>query len=97
MAQKSNKITFASGISTKEALNNIVQNTGIVFQNTGRAIDNAAHKLPWVFIVIVIFASIAVNVVCIGQARAERDSYNSENVRLNMELSKYKALYNDRR
>lgn len=95
MKQKTEIIKFTDGVTTKEALVGIAKNMAIVFGNTWRAVNVAAHKQPWVFIVLVVAVATFISVVCVGQARVERDQYSKECIRLNIELDSCKALYND--
>ncbi len=69
--------------------------TGVFFRNIGRAINKAVHKLPWVFIIVTIVMAFVVSFIFISKARAERDSYNKQNVHLSQELSNYKAIYDN--
>ena len=80
-----------NGITTRKALVYIFRLTGLVFRNIIRAIDKAAHRWPWAFIFSILLASIITSYVCIGQARAERDSYNKEAARLQALVDSYTA------
>ena len=84
-------IDFVDNATTKEALKYILRFALVILRNMFRAIDKAAHRFPWAFIFAVLLASTVISFALIGQARAERDSYNKENYQLTQELSKYKA------
>ncbi len=94
MEQKQKTIKFADNVTTMDALSVIAKHMAIVFRNVWRGIDNAVHKLPWVFIVLTIIIAVTVSFLYIGQARAERDKYSIENLQLTMELNEYKTSHN---
>lgn len=95
MAQKSDKISFVTNATTKEALAYIVLYSWVVVRNIGKAIDRAVHRLPWLFIALTALIATIVSIVSIGQARAERDSYNKTNVHLQQQLDSYKACFDN--
>ncbi len=95
MTQNKDKISFVSNATTKEAFVYSLLYTGVIFRNIGRAINKAAHKLPWLFIIATVVVSFVVSFVFIGKARAERDNYNKKNVHLMQQLDSYKAVYED--
>lgn len=84
-------IDFTQNVTTSEAFRYIGRFTAVIIRNVCRAIDKAAHRWPWAFIIVVLLASTVTGFVFIGQARAERDHYNKENYQLTQEISKYKA------
>ena len=47
-----------------------------------RAINQQAHKLPWLYVGITILISVIVYSVCVGKARAERDKALQQQVTL---------------
>lgn len=91
------KITSTDNITTVEALGYIARLQWIVVKNTARAIDTAAHKFPWAFIVVIVLASFVVSFVCIADARSERDSYNRENVQLQQSLDSINLILEARK
>ncbi len=93
MIQNKDKISFVSNATTKEAFVYSLLYTGVIFRNIGRAINKAVHKLPWVFIIATVAISFILSFVFISKARAERDNYNKENVKLMQQLDSYKAVY----
>ncbi len=95
MAQKSDKITFVTNATTKEAFVYVMLYSWVFVRNIGRAIDKAVHKLPWLFIILTVVISTVVSFICIGQARAERDNYNQKNVHIQQQLDSYKAVYDN--
>lgn len=92
---KSDKISFATNTTTKEALYYVMLYTWVIIRNIGKEINHAVHKLPWVFIVAIVAISVFVSYIQIGKARAERDSYNKKMVQMSMQLDNYKVLYGD--
>lgn len=94
MEQKQKTIKLTDNVTTRDALSVIAKHMAIVFRNTWRCLDNAVHKLPWVFIVLTIIIAATMSFLYIGKARAERDSYSIENLRLTMELNEYKTSHN---
>ena len=63
--------------TTREAIRLIAVYTMVVIRNTAQAIDRSAHRHPWAYIIATIISYAA-----IGQARAERDSYNHQYILL---------------
>lgn len=84
-------IDFTKDVTTSEAILYIGRLAAVIIRNVCNAINKAAHRFPWAFIITVLLASTVTSFALIGQARAERDSYNKENYQLTQELSKYKA------
>ena len=84
-------IDFTQNVTTSEAFKYILRLTAVIVRNVCKAIDKAAHRFPWAFIIAILLASSVISFALIGRARAERDSYNKENYQLTQELSKYKA------
>ncbi len=90
---KENKISFVANVSTREAAVYTGLFAWAFVRNVAKGVDRAAHRLPWVFILVTVAASFMVSYVCIARARAERDSYNRRAVQLDQQLESYKALY----
>lgn len=95
MTQKSDKISFVSNATTKEAFVYTMLYSWVIVRNIGKAIDRAVHRLPWLFIALTALIATIVSIVSIGQARAERDSYNKTNVHLQQQLDSYKACFDN--
>ena len=93
MTQKSDKISFVTNATTKEAFVYTMLYSWVIVRNIGKAIDRAVHRLPWLFIALTAIIATIVSLICIGQARVERDSYNKTNVHLQQQLDSYKAVY----
>lgn len=91
MKQTTTTIDFTQNVTTSEAFKYILRFTAVIIRNVCKAIDKAVHLCPWAFIIAVLLVSTVISFALIGQARAERDSYNKENYQLTQELSKYKA------
>ena len=92
---KESKISFVANVSTREAAVYTGLFAWAFVRNVAKGIDRAVHRLPWVFILVSVAASVLVSYACIGQARAERDSYNRRAVQLDQQLESYKALYDE--
>ena len=68
--------------TTREAIRLIAVYTMVVIRNTAQAIDRSAHRHPWAYIIATILAATIISYAAIGQARAERDSYNHQYILL---------------
>ena len=79
--------------TTKHAVVFIFVYSWVIIRNTGRAINKAVHKLPWLFIVITVVISFIVSFFLIYKARAERDSYNQKLVDATQQLDSFYAAY----
>ena len=79
--------------TTKQAAVFIVVYSWVIVRNIGIAINNAVHKLPWLFIVITVVISFIVSFIFISKARAERDSYNQKLVHVTQQLDSFYAAY----
>ena len=84
-------IDFTQNVTTSEAFKYIGRFTAVIVRNIIRAIDKAAHRWPWAFIFAILLASTVISFALIGQARAERDSYNKEAARLQALVDSYTA------
>lgn len=86
-------IDFAYNTTTWEAMKYSVKFAWIAVRNIARLVNKIVHRLPWLFIILTILISVIYSYVEIGQARAERDSYNQQNVHLQMEVDSFRAAY----
>lgn len=68
--------------TTREAIRLIAVYTMVVIRNTAQAIDRSVHRHPWAYIIATIIAAAIISYAAIGQARAERDSYNHQYILL---------------
>lgn len=93
MVESKGKIAEVTNATTKQAIVFIGVYSWVVVRNLGRAINKAAHKLPWLFIVITVVISFIVSFVLISKARAERDNYNQKLVHATQQLDSYVAAY----
>lgn len=66
-----------------------------IIKNTGRGINRIVHAFPWACLFATIIIALVTSFVCISKARAERDGYNRRNVKMQMELDSYRAVYGD--
>ena len=81
--------------TTKQAVVFIGVYPWVILRNIGRAINNAVHNLPWLFIVITVVIPFIVSFIFISKARAERDSYNQKLVHATHQLDSYVAAYGE--
>ena len=79
--------------TTKQAAVLIAWYHWCIAKNTAKVINNAVHKLPWLFIVITVVISFIVSFVFISKARSERDSYNQKLVHATRQLDSFYAAY----
>ena len=70
--------TFVSDASSKEAFRYIAIYLWVIMRNAGRRIDRVVHHYPWAALIATHIIAIIVSLTLIGQARAERDSYNQQ-------------------
>lgn len=80
------QITFTTEATTLEALKYIGIYMWVIVRNAARCINRLVYKYPWFFIIGVMLASILLSYIFIGEARAERDSYNQQLSQVMMEL-----------
>ncbi len=92
---KEKQISFVTNVSTREAAVYTGLFAWAFVRNVAKGVDRAAHRLPWLFVLLSIAASTAVSFVCIGQARADRDSSDKRAMMLDRQLDSYKAVYGD--
>lgn len=92
MAQNTD-ISFIPNLTTTECFKLIGRALWTIVKNTGRAINKAVYKLPWLFITITVVISFIVSFVFISKARAERDSYNQKLVHATQQLDSFYAAY----
>ncbi len=93
--EKQQKINFVGDATLREAFVYSILYTGVFYRNVWRAINKAVHKLPWVFIIVAVVASVVASHIVIGKARTERDNYNKKLVHAIQELESYRAVYGD--
>lgn len=91
MEQK--RISFVGDATTSEAFVYIFRYTIVIIRNTWLVIDKLVHRFPWVCMMVTIISAFVISLVFIGKARAERDSYNKQNVQLTEKVASYEALY----
>ena len=84
-------ITFVSNTSSKEAFRYIAIYLLVIIRNTGRCIDRLVHGYPWAALIATHIIAIVVSLMLIGQARAERDSYNQQLVHTQQLLQSARA------
>lgn len=90
---KSEKISFVTNATTREAMAYVMLYSWVFVRNIARAVNRAAHKLPWLFVFATATLAFIISYISIGQARSERDSYNKKLVQTSMQLDSYKAVY----
>lgn len=85
-------ITFVSSASSKEAFRYIAIYLWVIIRNAGRSIDRLVHGYPWVALIATHIIAIVASLILVGQARAERDSYNQELVHTQQLLQSAQAV-----
>ena len=91
MAQKTD-ISFIPNLTTKECFKLIGKALWTITKNTGRTINKAVYRYPWIFIVAILIVAFIVSYINITEARAERDKYNKEYTMTEMQLEQYKLV-----
>lgn len=82
-------------MTSKDAFIQICKCSLVILTNTWNSINKAAHKYPWVFIISILIGAIAISVINIGQARAERDNYNKQLIEVQQSLDSAKCIINN--
>lgn len=72
------QITFATEATTVEATRYIVIYLWVIIRNTALFVNRMVYRYPWIFIIAVMLLSVLLSFIFIGEARAERDSYNQQ-------------------
>ena len=84
-------------MSTKDAFKQIFKCICIILVNTWNSINKAAHKFPWVFILLTIIISIVLSVLNIGKARQERDNSNKAMVQMQQKIDTMQCIIENRK
>lgn len=92
MAQKTD-ISFIPNLTTKECFKLIGKALWTITKNTGRTINKAVYRYPWIFIVAIMLIAFVVSYINIAEARTERDKYNKEYTMTETQLEQYKSVY----
>lgn len=79
-------IDFVDNATTKEAAVYTVRYAYVFFRNIWRAINNFAHRLPWVLVGSVVLVSAMVSLAYISSARAERDNAYKKQYQLQQQV-----------
>ncbi len=91
--EKKDKMSIVENATARQALAYSLLYGWVFWRSVWRAVNRAAHSLPWVFIGVAVSVATIASYVSIGQARAERDSYNHRLVKVERQLASYKAIY----
>lgn len=89
---KQTKIEVVKEATIREAFAYSVLYSWVFWRNIWKNVNEAAHRLPWVFIGIVVMGAVLTSSVMIGKARAERDHYDHKMVTMQRQLDSYRAL-----
>lgn len=89
---KQTKIEVVKEATIREAFAYAVLYSWVFWRNIWRNVNEAAHRLPWLFIGATITISAVTSFVMIGKARAERDHYDHKMVTMQRQLDSYRAL-----
>ncbi len=57
-----------------------------LFKGMAHLIDQSVHRYPYPWLLAILFATCITSFVCIGKARAERDSLNKHNYELQQKV-----------
>jgi hypothetical protein len=90
---KKETISFATNATTLEALKLSALYAWVFIRNIGQAVNRFVHRFPWACIIAVIAISTMICCIKIGNARAERDYYNHQNVKLSQKVASYEAVF----
>lgn len=92
MVQKTD-ISFIPNLTTLECFKLIGKALWTIIKNTGRAINKAVYRYPWLFIIAIMLGAIIISYINIAEARNERDKYNKEYTMTETQLEQYKLVY----
>ena len=92
MAQKTD-ISFIPNLTTMECFKLIGKALWTITKNTGRAINKAVYRYPWIFIVAILIVAFIVSYINIVESRVERDKYNKEYTEVETQFEQYKIMY----
>ena len=81
-----NTIIFTPSASLRKGLKLILKGIMLTIVSIGRLLDKSVKNYPYAWIVAILIVCIIVNVVNIGNARAERDRLNKQNYELKQKL-----------
>lgn len=94
---KQTRIETVEGATIREAFAYSILYTWVFYWNIWKNINKAAHRLPWVFVSIAVMSATTVSLILIGKARAERDYYDHKLVKVEQQLSSYRAIVEGRK
>lgn len=92
MAQKTD-ISFIPNLTTMECFKLIGKALWTIIKNTGRAINKAVYRYPWLFILAILIVAFVISYINIVEARGERDKCNKEYTEVETQLEQYKIMY----
>lgn len=92
MAQKTD-ISFIPNLTTMECFKLIGKALWTIIKNTGRAINKAVYRYPWLFILAILIVAFVISYINIVEARGERDKYIKEYTEVETQLEQYKIMY----
>ena len=81
-------ITFTPSASLRKGLKLIAKGIWLTVGSIGRLLDACIRRYPYVWIAIILIASVVIAHVNIGKARAERDRLNKQNYELTQKVEK---------
>lgn len=85
------EITFIDNLSTRQAIDYTLRLEWRIVKNIAGAINSLVHRCPWAVLFVVVATAVTTSAVEIGQARAERDSYNQKMVQMEEVIQTYEA------
>ncbi len=84
-------------MTTKDAFKQILKCTCVILINTWNSINKAVYKYPWIFIIVILLASIILSAVNIGKARQERDLYNKHMVSMQQRIDTMECIIENKK
>ena len=79
-------------VTVKKAALSVFKYSLIFFFALFRAINQQAHKLPWLYVGITILIFVIIYSVCVGKARAERDKALQQQITLQEQVEKLSLI-----
>ncbi len=79
-------ITFTPKQELKKGMFLLVRAVATIFKGAAHLIDLSVHRYPYLWVLLILFTTFITSFVCIGRARAERDSLNKQNYELQQKV-----------
>ncbi len=79
-------ITFTPKAELKKGLFLLCRAFVTIFRGLAHLVDQSVHKYPYLWLLLIILSTYITSFICIGKARAERDSLNKRNYELQQKV-----------